>query len=53
MARVELQTDVDIVEVALILNSEDVKLIVSTWDIPLAVKKALIEAKTKADLINT
>lgn len=53
MARVEVQTDIGEAEIALIMTSDEIKMIVSTWDIPLTVKKSLMEAKKNADAINT
>lgn len=52
MARVEVQTDIGEAEIALILTSDEVKIIVSTWDMPIELKQRLIEAKNNADSIN-
>lgn len=53
MARVEVQTDIGEAEIALVMSTEEIKTIVTTWDIPQGVKQSLIEAKNNADLINT
>ena len=53
MARVEVQTDIGEAEVALIMTTEEINMIVSTWDIPLTLKQSLVEAKKNADMLNT
>ena len=51
MARVEVQTEDGEIEVALLLTAEEVKLVVSTWDIPLDLKQKLTEANRHAELL--
>ena len=51
MARVEVQTDIGITEIALVLTIDEVDLIVTTWDIPIDLKHKLVEAKKAAETI--
>ena len=53
MARVEVQTDIGEAEIALIMTTKEINIIVSTWDVPLTLKQSLVEAKKNADMINT
>lgn len=52
MARVEVQTDIGEPEIALVLTSDEVDLIVTTWDIPINLKQKLLEAKKNAEAIS-